>query len=73
MDITKRPTESMTDFTMRRIRAEWLCEARDRLMSIEPDMSALGEQHKIGFRCGHAAMRNAARDLLTEMIDQDAP
>jgi hypothetical protein len=70
MHITKRPTESMVDFTMRRIRAEWLSEVRDRLMSIEPDMSAIGEQHKIGFRSGHAAMRISARDLLTEMIEE---
>lgn len=68
--LTIRNGETTTTFTLRRMRAEILDEVRDRIMSIEIDASAIAAQHKIGYRAGAGAMRQAARALITDMIDE---
>jgi hypothetical protein len=54
-----------------KIRAQALEEARDRIIPLQADTSAIAPEHRLGFRSGHAAARYAARDLITEMLDDD--
>lgn len=50
------------------IRRQALDEARARIMSLAPDVSALAPEHRTGFRSGHVAARHAARDIITDML-----
>lgn len=68
--LERRENESVTEFTIRRMRAQFLDEARDRLMSLEVDLDTIAPEHRFGARCGFASMRSMTQQLLTNMIEE---
>lgn len=50
--IQKRDDESATAFALRKLRHEIMAEAQAVFSGLEPDLSAIKEEHRVGYRAG---------------------
>lgn len=57
----------------RAMRESLLTEVRDRIQSMQPDVSGTAEEHKVGFRSGFRQNRDRVIDLLNLMAEGKDP
>lgn len=74
--VTQRSLKALTQRVSRleqpakEARRQALEEARDRLMCLQVDLSAIHDNHKTGMHSGFGQMRARAQELLTEMLEE---
>lgn len=53
------------------IRKQALREARDALLELTPDVSAVAPEHIVGFRSGFAQFRRVAHQTIHDMLTEE--
>jgi hypothetical protein len=66
-DLTKRDSESITEFTIRRIRFDILSDMQRRIQELSgADLSAIAEQHKIGYLAAYGQATNEIHGMIED-------